>query len=206
MKQPIRNFRALDYPHGSVTQWFKEHPELYARFGLKGHNGIDIVDDYGAPIYAVEDGIVIVVQDDPAGYGKCVRIQSGNNEWVYAHASVNLVTLGEKVVAGQEIQKMGNTGFVLGRGFINPWWSKTPIADHGGTHLHLGLRKTKLDIHGFSYHNEPKHIVLNYDNGYKGSVNFREELENCSPVVVDLKKKQTLLIQLLTSFIYMFKR
>ena len=59
-----------------------------------------------------------------------------------------------------------NTGFVVSGN--TPFWGHNPYA---GTHLHLGLRRTRLDGNGWSYPGSTlKFMVLNYENGFKGSV------------------------------------
>jgi len=173
MKSPIDNFVPKLYPNGSVTQWFGENPSLYARFGMNGHNGIDIVAPWGSPIYAVEGGKVVDVKNDPTGYGKYIRIvtqnEGINNEWTYGHASINLVSVGDIVLEGQAVQLMGNTGFVVSG--ATPFWKYNPYA---GTHLHLGLRKFEYSDAGWTYTSGDRIVTLNYNNGFKGSVDFKE--------------------------------
>ncbi|QNE89187.1 M23 family metallopeptidase [Corynebacterium incognita] len=76
------------------------------------HNGIDIANPIGTPIYAVMDGTVI--DSGPArGYGNWIRIQHDNGEIsVYGHMSANTlaVGVGERVTAGQQIAAIGNEG------------------------------------------------------------------------------------------------
>ena len=170
MKAPIKDFKDLPYPEGNLTQGFGENPKLYSeRMGMLGHNGRDYVAPWGTPIFAVEGGLVADVKDTPEGYGKHLRILTDTgNEWTYGHASQNLVKIGDRVEEGQQIQLMGNTGFVVSG--ATPFWKYNPYA---GTHLHLGLRKFKFDRTGWSYNPQTPAInILNYDNGYKGSIDF----------------------------------
>lgn len=191
MIAPIKGFKAKNYPDGNITQWFGEHPELYSQFcstalnGIKtclsGHNGIDIVAPWGTPILCVEAGQVADVKDNPDGYGRYIRITTkGGNEWTYGHLSRIDVKIGDEVVDGQQVGLMGNTGFVVSG--ATPYWKYNPYA---GTHLHLGLRKIKYSSQGWSYnYSLPKFIVLNYDNGFMGSVDYRKDLEASEEVVV----------------------
>lgn len=180
MKHPISGYKNSSYPIGSVTQWFGENRQLYfERMGMEGHNGIDIVAPWGTPIYAVEGGVVVDTKESPDGYGKHIRILTdadGNgycNEWTYGHASENLVKLGDRITEGQMIQKMGNTGFVVSG--ATPFWKHNPYA---GTHLHLGFRFCRLNPVGFQYNpTAPKMSVVDYHNGYFGSINFKEKLD-----------------------------
>ena len=166
MKPPIDGFNLLSFNKGPVTQYFGENPTLYARFGMKGHNGIDLVRPHGSPLYAIEDGEVVDVKNDPAGFGRHLRIIAGDNEWTYGHCHEIFVKIGQQVKAGETIATMGNTGFVVSG--ATPFWRVNPYA---GTHLHLGLRKIKRSRKGWSYAGSKlKFEVLNHGNGYKGSI------------------------------------
>lgn len=174
MKAPIKNYNQSLYPNGDVTQWFGENPLLYQKWGLRGHNGIDIVGPHGSDLYAVEDCIVIYVKEDPSGFGKYIKLLSVQSydglhrEWTYGHLSEIDVSVGDKVVGGDVVGKMGNTGFVVSGS--TPFWKYNPYA---GTHLHIGMRLVKLVKSGFRYTPQsPRIEVQNYDNGYKGAVDF----------------------------------
>jgi murein DD-endopeptidase MepM/ murein hydrolase activator NlpD len=207
MKSPIKDFKNKYYPEGSVTQYFGENPKLYMeRMGMIGHNGIDIVAEWGTPIFAVEGGLVVDVKDTPEGYGKHLRILCDNgNEWTYGHASQNLVKVGDKVEEGQQIQLMGNTGFVVSG--ATPFWKFNPYA---GTHLHLGLRKFIYDRKGWAYNsNTPAITILNYENGYKGSIDFKDLLSTAEPIDTpqgDIIKIQKTFIDILKLYIGILKR
>ena len=59
-----------DYPQ---TQGFGEHPKWYARFNLKGHNGLD----FGLPcetklISPIDGQVTEVADEENDGYGKCI--------------------------------------------------------------------------------------------------------------------------------------
>lgn len=178
MKAPIKGFIAKAYPTGHISQFFGEHPELYGSPSMQnpmaGHNGIDIVAPWGTPILSVEDGEVVQVFAEKNGYGNHIRILSNGNEWVYGHLSRMDVKVGQLVKAGQQIGLMGNTGFVVSG--ATPYWKYNPYA---GTHLHLGLRKYRPDVNGFQYASKtPKIAILNYENGFLGSVDFLPILES----------------------------
>ena len=78
------------------------------------HPGLDIVNDYGAPIYATAAGVVEEAGWD-GGYGYKIVIDHGNGyvTW-YAHNSRMLVSPGETVRKGEEIAQIGSTGFATG--------------------------------------------------------------------------------------------
>ena len=74
------------------------------------HQGIDIANDKGTPIYAAGTGIV-TFSGWNAGYGKTIIISHGNGfRSVYAHNNENLVEAGQKIKKGDLIAKMGSTG------------------------------------------------------------------------------------------------
>jgi murein DD-endopeptidase MepM/ murein hydrolase activator NlpD len=84
----------------------------YPDYGF--HAGLDIVNDYGAPIYATAAGVV-VESGWYGGYGYRVIIDHGNGlRSMYAHASRLLVDVGDTVRKGQEIAAVGATGFATG--------------------------------------------------------------------------------------------
>lgn len=171
MRPPIDNFSLLSYPAGPVTQYFGENPALYKTIGLAYHNGCDLVAPHGSPLYAVQDGTVLEVKNDPKGFGKHLRFISHghgvtHHEWTYGHCHEIFVKVGDEVKAGQKIALMGNTGFVVSG--ATPYWKVNPYA---GTHLHIGMRKVKIDPKGWAYLGSLIKIsVLNYDNGVKGAI------------------------------------
>lgn len=74
------------------------------------HEGLDFTAETGAPIYAAADGI-ITTAEQAADYGKIIKINHGSGiETRYAHTSQMLVKVGERVVRGQKIALVGNTG------------------------------------------------------------------------------------------------
>lgn len=76
------------------------------------HNGIDVANPVGTPIYAVMSGEVI--SSGPAqGYGNWIRIRHDNGAVsVYGHMRADslLVNVGDRVEAGQQIAAIGNEG------------------------------------------------------------------------------------------------
>lgn len=78
------------------------------------HAGVDIANAIGTPIYAVADGVVI--DSGPAsGFGLWVRLQHADGTIsVYGHIDSSLVSVGQQVMAGDQIARMGNRGFSTG--------------------------------------------------------------------------------------------
>lgn len=90
---------------GMITSYFG------ARWG-RNHDGLDIWtnDCAGKPAYAASNGVVVRA-DVYGGYGNCVIIDHGNGvRTLYAHLSSISVKVGDTLVAGDEIGRIGNTG------------------------------------------------------------------------------------------------
>ncbi|HNT75626.1 MAG TPA: peptidoglycan DD-metalloendopeptidase family protein [Anaerolineae bacterium] len=116
--------------YGIITQKFRERPEVYRKFGLPGHEGIDFQAPNGSEIYAVADGFISDVRLDGdtdkmnKPYGNQVRIQHAEGyETIYAHLQEVVVVRGQSVKAGQIIGLADNTG------------------NSFGAHLHFSLKK-----------------------------------------------------------------
>ena len=74
------------------------------------HEGLDFTANTGTPIRAAADGIVSSVEQGGA-YGKLVKIEHGAGlETRYAHTSIILVKVGERVIKGQIVAQVGSTG------------------------------------------------------------------------------------------------
>ena len=74
------------------------------------HGGIDIANSIGTPILAASDGVVIDV-GPTAGYGAWVKLRhSDGTVTLYGHINTWLVSVGERVMAGDQIATMGNRG------------------------------------------------------------------------------------------------
>ncbi|WP_041711744.1 M23 family metallopeptidase [Pseudomonas sp. ATCC 13867] len=77
---------------------------------LAFHSGQDFSAPTGSPIHAAAGGRVIVAGRSPS-YGNRVEIDHGNGLVTrYAHASKLLVKVGDVVLPGREIAKVGSTG------------------------------------------------------------------------------------------------
>lgn len=76
----------------------------------KFHEGMDFSANIGTPIYATGNG-TITKAGWQSGYGKIVKINHGYGyETWYAHMNDIDVRVGQKVVRGEVIGKVGNTG------------------------------------------------------------------------------------------------
>lgn len=80
------------------------------------HNGIDLANKVGTPVYAAADGKVVAVGNNGRyAYGKWIAIDHGNGlTTLYGHLSYQAVSKGKKASKGQKIGAMGNTGYSTG--------------------------------------------------------------------------------------------
>jgi murein DD-endopeptidase MepM/ murein hydrolase activator NlpD len=78
----------------------------------KFHEGMDFSASVGTEVYATGNGLVMVAgRDIHGGYGNEIRIDHGYNyQTVYAHLSRIFVRPGQKILRGQIIGYVGNTG------------------------------------------------------------------------------------------------
>ena len=92
----------LTSPYG-----YRIHPTLGTR---KFHNGVDLANNQGTPIYAVRSGTVTVATYGST-YGYYVTINHGDGfSSLYAHMTHYKVSKGQYVEKGQLIGYMGSTG------------------------------------------------------------------------------------------------
>jgi murein DD-endopeptidase MepM/ murein hydrolase activator NlpD len=74
------------------------------------HAGIDLANSIGTPIHAVSDGVVIDA-GPTAGYGMWVKLRHADGTvTLYGHVNTTLVSVGQRVMAGDQIATMGNRG------------------------------------------------------------------------------------------------
>ena len=92
--------------------------------GARRHEGIDIFAPRGTPVIAAEAGVVTRVGDTPRG-GKNVWVRGDNRSFYYAHLDSIAVSPGERVMRGEILGTVGNTGNAV---TTNP-------------HLHFGIYK-----------------------------------------------------------------
>ena len=84
------------------------------------HKGIDLGARKGTPVLAAADGTVIHLREDhrncsSCGYGCYVILQHSNgHRSLYGHLSAINVTSGQKLSAGEQLGKCGNTGHSYG--------------------------------------------------------------------------------------------
>lgn len=110
-QRPFYLLWPTDYP--VVTQKFGANPQIYTRFGMPGHEGIDFRALPHTNIYCAADGTVYRVHKNPDthAYGIHIRVRHQHGyKTVYGHLAQALVQVGEEVEAGQVIGKADSTG------------------------------------------------------------------------------------------------
>ena len=109
----------ISQPFGPSSFWFEPPYGGYPHF----HTGIDLVEPFGSPVYAADDGVVALVGSSSSGYGNFVVIaHSGGLDTLYGHLSTAVVKLGDRVTQGQPVGLEGSSG------------------NSTGAHLHFELR------------------------------------------------------------------
>jgi murein DD-endopeptidase MepM/ murein hydrolase activator NlpD len=117
-----------------ITQVFGVNRSAYARFGLKGHNGIDYraflpsgqrcYQGGKSEVFAPHDGVIKECRFD-SGYGNYVKIESHTQGSVLAHfSSIPLLDIGQEVKMGEFIGFQGTTGNSTG---IHLHWGWYPV-------------------------------------------------------------------------------
>jgi murein DD-endopeptidase MepM/ murein hydrolase activator NlpD len=110
-------------PHVPLEAPLPGEPEITSGFGPRIdpflgtpalHTGVDLLDDYGAPVRATAAGTVVSASFD-GGYGNMVEIDHGNGLTTrYAHLSSIEVTPGQNVGLGTVLGRIGATGRATG--------------------------------------------------------------------------------------------
>lgn len=141
-----------------ITQHFGENPRIYAKFGMKGHNGIDLSCPTGTAFWAMLPGVWHLLTEKDrwgrwVGYGAAWRLHVGLGgglvqEWTFGHLkNRHLHDNNKNLPEGIQMAETDNTGFST------------------GPHLHIGLRMMRNGQ------------ITNYNNGYFGSYNPLPELQ-----------------------------
>ena len=115
---------------------------LYAKYGLVGHNGIDVVTEDHKLYSPVMGEVIYLAPDYSDGYGAYIKIKSGDCYHYFCHLDYwcDELKVGAQVSVGQYLGVIG--GSSLGVRF------------YFGAHLHYGVKPVQWDE----------------DNGYRGYI------------------------------------
>ena len=112
-----------DYVGGEMAWPVPGHTIITSNFGMrthpitgvyKLHTGVDISASIGDTFIAANDGVVAKAEYNTA-YGKMVLINHGGGvSTLYAHGSQIMVQVGQEVKRGDEVLKVGSTGYSTG--------------------------------------------------------------------------------------------
>ena len=120
----------ISQPFGPSPYWFEPPYGSYPHF----HTGIDLVEPFGSPVFAADDGVVAAVGNNGSGYGIFVVIvHAGGLDTLYGHLSTALVKVGQTVSQGTPVGLEGSTG------------------NSTGPHLHFELRINQKPVNPAPY-------------------------------------------------------
>lgn len=99
---------------GTITSNYGGRSDPFGNRSYDWHPGIDIANDYGAPVYASAAGTVEEA-GWVSGYGRYIRLQHGYGyETAYGHMSALAVQAGQNVKKGDVIGYVGSSGYSTG--------------------------------------------------------------------------------------------
>ena len=152
-------------PH-FITQKFGVNPNVYKKFGLKGHNGIDIRTKYPdsldgkRPMAASWLSDFLLKGNDPKGYGVNFEvIVKLKRDWKLTYAHCEFVVPFKTAQWGEQMAVSDNTGFST------------------AAHVHLTTKPGKWDGKVF--------IHEDYNNGYKGAVDPQQFFDELGAIMED---------------------
>lgn len=108
MIKPFRGNFNLTQTFGN--KFINHGVDVYAQYGLMGHNGLDYGLPTGTQVIAPHNGKVIEAQNDVSGYGNYVKIENDKEGSVLGHFQSFQVKVGDIVTEGQPIALSNNTG------------------------------------------------------------------------------------------------
>ncbi len=104
-------YTPMGYPYpGAITSGYGHRENPFTGENVESHKGLDIKAGYGAMVKSTANGKVVFAARR-GGYGNCIVIKHGNGfETYYGHLSKILVKVGDEIMAGNSIGKVGSTG------------------------------------------------------------------------------------------------
>lgn len=163
-----------------VTGAWANSPAYYAKYGQKGHNGLDLRAAVGTPVYAADDGTVRF-----EGWGKnfswmgsvagiCIVLKHSWGHTGYAHLSRTVINNGQTVKRGQLIGYSGATGGVT------------------GAHLHFETLPLSPNFgNGFAGRVDPPTIATFHAYGWAGETPVAANQRKVDPSGVNIRTSAT---------------
>ncbi|MEK6301000.1 MAG: M23 family metallopeptidase [Acidobacteriota bacterium] len=119
--------------NGYVTDGFGMRRNPFNGEGREVHEGLDIAVDFGTPVSATADGLVIFAAPH-AGYGNLVIVYHSNGVTTrYGHLSRITVEAGQRIKRGEQVGHAGSTGRST------------------GTHVHYEIRENDQPVDPATY-------------------------------------------------------
>jgi murein DD-endopeptidase MepM/ murein hydrolase activator NlpD len=157
-----------------ITQRFGERPWYYKKYGLAGHNGLDLRCKTGTPFYAMLPGIWTSLTERSWRY-----VRPWNPQGWYGYGAAWRLYFNESNGRGKELTfaHLQNRQMKKNDGKNLPLYDQNThsrillaqtdnTGDSTGPHLHIGLRQL---VNG---------AVEHYGNGFKGSIDPLPWLKN----------------------------
>jgi hypothetical protein len=143
-----------------ITQVFGVNASVYAKFGLKGHNGWDLktkwADTPGGKrsLQATQLSDFYRRGEDPKGYGTFLETITRTDKSIWKHTFGHCDSIHDfkQKKQGEEMGITDNSGFST------------------AAHLHWTCKRIKINANG-------THTVINHDNGYFGAVDPQEYID-----------------------------
>lgn len=99
-------------------RWPIDSPRVTSQFGTRwgrAHEGVDLTAPIGTPVFAADGGEVVYAGARVRGYGNMIVLRHADDLMtVYAHNSVLLVKVGDRVASGQRLALSGQSGHATG--------------------------------------------------------------------------------------------
>jgi len=172
-----------DYVGGAMAWPVPGYTRITSQFGMrthpitgvyKLHTGVDIGAPYGSTFVAANDGIVTYAGWNGA-YGNMVIVNHGGGiTTLYAHGSQILVNVGDQIMQGTPVLKVGSTGYST------------------GPHAHFEVRINGEYVQPLdfitSYKNSSNLNTNTISNSVSNEINNSTSIEN---VIVEIEENNT---------------
>jgi len=178
---------------------------VYKRSGMDGHDGLDFAMPKGTPIVAVDEGKVILAEENWI-YGHTVVIQHSWGRTYYGHLDKISVPEGVVIQKGQVMGLSGNTGLSTGPHLhfsLKPNTFDTDNLYYGKVDPapYLGLASVDEDLSQADFPLDAKAIVWNVNvaKGASFEIGYDYKAPNRSPYIYSIGQLQFITAEVDTS-------